>query len=167
MTIYTFYDTDFTGREIYDIIGTDYEHLLGVCFQYCTSVAMCLYLGANIDVSGIRPFQIDVTSDVKKHFQHYGHFLSGDCNESGTYQIVHYSLTPEVREFLLTRVDSVFKWTFGWGNNNPDDLVFLRSDGSAFFTSVIHEGECTLSPRENEDVSTIIDDPRWLRPIAD
>ena len=167
MTTYTFYDTDITGREIYDIIGSDYERLLGVCFQYCTSVAMCLYLDANVDVSEIRRFQIDVTPETKQYFQHYGRFPAGDCNESGTYQIVRYSLMPEVREFLLSRADSVFKWTYGWGNKNPDDLVFLRADGSAFFSSVIHEGECTLSPRDNEDVSSVVDDPRWLCSVAD
>ena len=47
MNIYTFYDTDITGREIYDIAGSEYERLMGLCFQYCTSVAMCIYLDAN------------------------------------------------------------------------------------------------------------------------
>lgn len=162
MNVYTFYDTDVTGRETYDIIGSAYEQLLKLCFQYCTSVAMCIYLNANVDVSAISPFQIKVTPEVKKHYHHYGQFSSGDCNVRGTYKLVHYSLTPEVKAFLLSRANSVFKWTYAWGNNNPDDLVFFRHDGTAFFSSVIHEGECTLSPQYNEDVSIIIDDPRWL-----
>jgi hypothetical protein len=162
MNIYKFYDTDITGREEYDIIGSDYVQLLNTCFQYCTSVAMCICLGADIDVSEISPFQIQVTPEVKKYYHHYGHFRFGDCNTIGTYKIVHYSLTPEVKAFLFSHADSVFKWTFARGNNNPDDLVFFRHDGTAFFSSVIHEGECTLHPRDNENISIIVSDPRWL-----
>ncbi|MBE6625537.1 MAG: hypothetical protein E7622_07885 [Ruminococcaceae bacterium] len=63
--------------------------------------------------------------------------------------------------------DSIFKWIDGWGFKNPEDPCFYRDDGSAFFTSVIHEGVVKLTPRENEDVSKIISNPLWIPEIDD
>ena len=48
------------------------------------------------------------------------------------------------------------------GNLSALPKVYLSSDGSVFFSSVIHEGECTLHVRDDEDVSEIINNPLWL-----
>jgi len=76
-------------------------------------------------------------------------------------------MCPELCELLLKITDSIFKWIDGWGFKNPEDPCFYRDDGSAFFTSVIHEGVVKLTPRENEDVSKIISNPLWIPEIDD
>lgn len=162
MALYKFYDTDVTGTELYDISGARYRQLLEVCFRYCTSVAMCLYVDANVDLLAMESCSLPVTSRVRQQYTHYGRFTEDDYNHNHTYRLVHYALEPEVKRFLLSHTDGIFKWTYAWENENPDDLSFFRPDGTAFFSSVVHEGECTLSPIEGEDVSDILHDPRWI-----
>ena len=41
------------------------------------------------------------------------------------------------------------------GFNNPENPVFYRENGSIFFSSLIHEGEITLTVNDGEDVSKI------------
>ena len=43
----------------------------------------------------------------------------------------------------------------------PEDPLFLRKDGSIFFESTIHEGECFLYP-QGEDISKVLVFGNWL-----
>ena len=162
MALYRFYDTDAAGTKTYDISGARYRQLLGTCFQYCTSVAMCVHQDVNADFLSIESFALPVTSRLRVQYGHYGSFAADDRNETKTYQLVHYVLEPEVKRFLLTRADGIFQWTYAWESENPDDLTFFRPDGSVFFSCRAREGVCTLSPAEDEDVSLILSDPRWI-----
>ena len=56
--------------------------------------------------------------------------------------------------------DSIFKWMYG-KVKKPEDIAFYREDGSVFLSSVIHEGEDSLFPREGEDISAILDLDNW------
>ena len=69
--------------------------------------------------------------------------------------------SPEVREYVRGVTDSIFKWMTGRGYDNPDDLTFIRADGTRFFSSIIHEGVCCLTVRDDEDVSGILALGEW------
>lgn len=75
----------------------------------------------------------------------------------------YYHLCSELRDFILQKTDRLFIWIYAWGFTNPEDPVFYRKDGSIFFESIIHEGECYLYPREDEDVSNIVSKEHWIR----
>lgn len=45
--------------------------------------------------------------------------------------------------------------------NKPEDLIFYREDGSVFFWSMLHEGLCIISCRENEDVKDVVSRRGW------
>ena len=157
MALYKFYDTDEAGSQVYDIRGARYQQLLEACFRHCTSVSLCVHADANVDLLSIEPYCLPVTPQVKAQYGHYGSAPA----ESSAYRIVHYVLAPEVKRFLKTRAEGIFQWTYAWENENPDDPAFFRPDGTVFFSSVIRDGVCTLYPREGEDISLILSDPRW------
>ena len=162
MKKYRFFDTDISGREEFDITGIQYINLLETCFLYCDTVAMCLSPQFEKDLSFLQKYRVAITPTIKQQFCHYGKFLSGDTDPCTNYTIVQYSLTAKVKEYILECTNAMFKWTYAWGYKNPDDVTFFRSDGTVFFSSIIHEGECTLYVKEYEDVSKITNDNRWI-----
>ena len=48
----------------------------------------------------------------------------------------------------------------GW-KKLSNKWYFFREDGTAFFTSIAHEGECILTPRDSEDVEGLIRSGPW------
>ena len=65
----------------------------------------------------------------------------------------------ESRDFLLSETNSIFD--FEWPN--PEDITFYRRDGSVLFDSVAHEGECSIFPELQEDISEILEYGHWIR----
>lgn len=162
MVLYKFYDANMMGTELYDISGLRYKRLLEACFRYCASVTMCVHLNSNVDLHSVEHFRRKITPTIKAQYAHYGSFDDDDMDVTHTYRLVRYLLTPEVKRLLMDRADGIFKWTYAWGNENPEDLAFFRPDGTVFFSSVVREGECTLHPEDGEDISLILRDPRWI-----
>ena len=160
--IYKFYDTDSAGTAEYDISGFMYECLLRLCFDYCTSVSFCLSPDLKKDLSKFQKDKLQVTQSVKEQYRHYGRFSTGDTDENTGYTIAHYRLSSDIKQWLQTAVDSLFKWTYAWGNDNFDDPAFFRPDGSVFFSSIIHEGECTLFPMIGEEIGSVIHNGNWV-----
>lgn len=161
MRQYNFYDTDSSGKEEYDITGTDYFALLEVCFRYCSTVSLLLDLRCtNCDalVADLEEDRLPVTENVRRIYDHYGVF-TGDTLRN--YEIRHYNLSDAVKNRISTITDSVFKWLYGWGHNNPADPAFFRDDGSVFFRSLVHEGVCSLHLRHGEDVHNLLHGKRW------
>lgn len=184
MKKYYFYDTDDSGNEDYDIAGEDYCKFLDTCLKYCSSVSFIVYSvsWSNGDMISVTPeelekYRIPVTENLLKHYKQaeretYRSPVPGDLLKcyypdektdipKGWYEIRHYHLCPEVKEMLMNISDSVFQWVCHWGFTNPEDIAFWRKDGSAFFTSVTHEGECFLMPNNDEDVSEIVSANEW------
>lgn len=161
MALYKFYDANTAGTRLYDICGTRYRRLLKACFRYSASVAMCVHVDAEKDLQCIASFRRKVTPPIVAHYTYYGDFTQEDTDQTNTYRIVRYLLTPEVKRFIMNRTDSIFQWTYAWGNDNPEDLAFFRPDGTVFFSLCSQKGVCTLNPEEGENVSRILMDPRW------
>lgn len=166
MTMYKFYDSDSTGKQEFDIVGLEYQDLLRTCFKYCSSFSVIIRLDnaeAIKTCQTLEPYRIELTPSVQKVYEHYGSVPPKTQSIYINYEIRHYKLLSNSLKILNSIADSVFKWTCAWGYNNPDDLAFFRDDGSVFFSSIIHEGECTLMPRSNEDITTILNNENWKK----
>lgn len=166
--IYRFRDTDSTGREEYDIEGDEYQSLLDICFRYCDSVSFIVRIDPfahDIFPPALDKHQRPQPMSIENVYSHYG--MNGQFHkQDNLYEVRCYQLSDEVQQYLRVHVHSMFEWINGWGNTNLEDPAFFRSDGSVFFQSIIHEGECFLLPNDNEDISCVIKNPNWS-PIQD
>ena len=163
MQRFRFYDTDATGQEEYDISGTQYYELLHTCFKYCTTVAVIVFPWFSGSLELWEDYRIPINENVVSVFSHYGASLLENEGRTDSYEIRHYKLDALLQKKILEHTDRMFNWTSAWGNNNPDDISFFRKDGSVFFSSIIHEGECTLFPKANEDVEGIVTSGNWIK----
>ena len=155
MKEYKFFDTDATGKEDYDIFGNDYQNLINICCKYCTTISFRI---KNLEIAclaELSKFNIPKQKNILYVYNHYY-----DNNESQT-DVKYYRICPDLNQILLKTTDSLFNWIYGWGFENPEDPVFYRKDGSVFFSSLIHEGECSLFPQKGEDISSIISTGLW------
>lgn len=155
MDKYVFRDTDITGFEEYDIVGDDYKTLIDTCCKYCTVMSLYITDSKLNHLDELEKFRIPKNENIKFIYEHYG------GNPAYWASVKYYRVCPELKELLLKISDSIFKWLNGWGYKNPDDPTFYRKDGSVFFTSTIHDGECILMPKENEDVTGILSNKNW------
>jgi len=159
MNKYKFYDTDITGEAEYDIVGNDYFELLNTCFKYCSSFAVIVFDDDKeviSKLSSIEKYRISLTPEVFA-VNYYFDNSDADCQKR---HIRHYSLAPEVREWILGLTNSIFSWVLSDGN--PEDPSFYRKDGSAFMYGMLHEGELILTPLDNENVDDIISKEHWV-----
>lgn len=152
MIKYLFFDTDISGKEERDISGKDYENLIQTCCQYCSFFSLIV---TNKDCSLLKELathEIPKSEKISFQFNHYGDDL----------EIKYYRVSQQLCETILANTNTLFSWINGWNFANPEDPTFYRKDGSVFFTSTIHEGECSLMVKEDEDVSKITNDFRWV-----
>ena len=156
---YYFYDTDPTGHEAYDIAGEDFAELIETCCRYCETLSLRFQKPELRVLWGpaLEPYRIPRPEAITYIQGHYYHDLPQQDRET-----CYYRVCPELCALLPQIADHLFQWIDGWGYHHPEDPVFYRSDGSLFFSSVIHEGECILTPREGEDVSRIVSKEHWL-----
>lgn len=146
---YYFYDTDETGTAEYDLSGDAYRKLMDLCGKYCATVS---FLDRTHDKKwdAIEAYRIPIPACVSAVYRR--HYTLDD-----TAQIVHcFCVSDEVLRFLAEHADSVFDWNCG-----VEDLSFFREDGTAFFTSIAHEGECILTPRDSENVEGFVRSGPW------
>lgn len=162
MGIYKFFDSDITGQAEFDLSGMQYQRFLQACFQYCTTVSVIVSLNCADRIASWEPYRIPVSPVVLRVYAHYGLPAEGSTDQIGACEIRHYMLTPQMKRMIQDHTTSLFRWTCAWGNDNPDDIAFYRSDGSVFFSSLIHEGECTLYLRGNEALGDILSQEHWI-----
>lgn len=164
MSEYRFYDSDPTGVAEYDIKGDEYFKLLEACFEFCTSVSFVFCRKSGFPLKWderMEIYRIPVTNENRIAYGHYG--FGGECESAANiwYEIRHYRLCTESQELIRGMTDSLFSWVSSSEHCMPDDPVFYRRDGTVFFFSLIHEGECSLFPRPDEDVSRIVAKNLW------
>lgn len=147
------FDTDESGTAEFDILGAEYAALLNKCFEYCSVLSFFI---RNADVSlpaKLEAYRIPVTPTIARSYERYRDF-----------GVVHaYQLSPQNKHIILAITDSMFSWIDGWGHHNPEDPIFYRADSSIFLSANVHEGHLILSPRDEEDVNSIINHPNWIK----
>jgi hypothetical protein len=63
-------------------------------------------------------------------------------------QVQEYAISPQIVSILQTSVSGLYEWI---APGAPEDLSFIRADGSALLTVVAHEGEAWLSLDSGEE----------------
>ena len=146
---YYFYDTDETGTAEYDLSGDAYRELMAVCGKYCAVVSF-LDRTHSKNWKAIEACRIPIPEYVSAVYRrHYA--LDNEA------QIVQcFRVSADVLRFLSDHADGVFDWKC-----SVEDVAFFREDGTAFFTSITHEGECILTPRDSEDVEALVRSGPW------
>ena len=155
--IYKFYDTDNTGTEEYEISGKEYKKLIEICCKYCTVLSLVVTNPNSNILKKLRKYEIKKSDNISFNYEHYSNL---------PVIVNYYTICSELREIILADTNNIFCWINGWGFTNPEDPTFYRNDGSVFFTSTIHEGECTLMIKD-ENVSEIISNPHWKMKSSD
>ena len=165
MKTYYFYDSDWNyggrGDVEYDIKGAEFRTLLEVCCRYSTHAAFAFCpLCDRKYREFLSPFEMPMPDAVSPK----DYPTSENNDEPFTKPSFNrvYRTCPELVDALCAISDSIFTYLDGWGYCHPEDPTFYRADGSVFFSSTIHEGECRLTPHDNEDVSQIIANPLWV-----
>ena len=159
MKYYTFYDTNILGdcNEEYDITSDDYIELLKICFKYSASFSFMITKNDSLTIKESLPNELEKYRIYADDYvlNNYNRYMDLKRN-------IHcYQACPETFDLILKINDSIFKWINGWGNKKPEDLAFFREDGSIFFSSIVHHGECSIYPRDNEDISSVLSSGNW------
>ena len=167
---YTAYDCDVSyfdgytrGKDI-DICGKEFDILINRCFDYSSCFSL-IYRPSNNKLT----FPVIIGYDNTVDYNQYDKYIikSGEThNWPGTYGtsyggiIKYYKCCIQTLEMIYSISNSIFDFEYG-ENNNPEDPCFYRSDGTVLFASQIHEGQCWLFPRENEDFTDILKAIPW------
>lgn len=157
---YRFFDSDDSGTEERNIVGSELKNLYDICFKYCDYMSLVITRGDTKFSSELEQFRTTVpfipyilgSAGNKLYFENNGK------------DIRFYKLVPELKELILKISEGIFGFVYSWGYHNPEDPHFYRSDGSIFLGSEIHEGELILMPRNGENISSIISNQYWIRP---
>ena len=175
--IYYFSDTDKTGEAEYDLSGEEYRVFLVTCMKYSKYFSFRYFDGQIEFPEMLLEFKVD-PKDVRIDYNggdRYKYITSGSPIPYDAVKplgfdeepfavsdtTLYLELTEEVKEWIFSVTDSLFKWIDGWEYKNPEDPMFYRADGSVLFESVIHEGGVRLIVEPGEDFSEVLSDPLW------
>lgn len=148
--------TDNDIQAEYDIVGKDYQDLIRVCCKYSQVLSFVIMQNNVSLMNEIKTFEVTPDPLIFDHSVFY---------DTGHHQKPYkkfYKVCPEMCDALLNHTDSIFSWICNSKYNNPEDITFYRNDGSVFFGSIIHDGICMISNREDEDINSIISNPLWI-----
>lgn len=155
---YTYYSSDtFTGEGDFDITGNHYQELLNLCFQYSAVMSFLIYDSNASYLKDLEKFKIKRPQNITGSFEEHR-----ETGESVQPYYQYYQVCEELKMLMFTISDSLFQFVHAWGYTNPEDPTFYRADGSVFFYSIVHEGECSFLPRDNEDISQILSMCHWV-----
>jgi len=171
---YYFYDAK-CGDDVYEeyeLKGDAYKELLRICEKYCKAVSFQVwpfdewYEGMKamdtVLMDAMEKFQISDTDKYKSRVGFCSMWHPRFAPVAIT-QRKYYKVCPELIELLLRTTDDLFEWRRNSEFGRPEDPIFYRSDGSVFFSSVIHEGELKLTPREGEDITSLLQLSVWWK----
>ena len=163
MEKYILYD-DETYNDETVFTGDDHRTLLETCCRHSSFFACCYPVDEKISGEDLlAPFQITEPDSIPQDIlPHLPYCIKGGKEYPMRYY-KFYRVCPELCDQLANITDSVYSWINAWGYHNPEDLYFYREDGSLFFEAIVHEGECTLYPREGEDISKLLTLGNWVK----
>lgn len=150
MKQYTFFDRDyFNNCGEFSITGEHYRILLQKCFEFGTYLSVVVYNQTSPLILELEKWRVDdiLFSNMPLTQSHYRRL---------------YYANMYVYGLLSQNMISMFEERCLPGQCDFEDLVFLRKDGSVFFESIFHEGECSIYPKDDEDVSEILSFKHWI-----
>lgn len=128
-----------------DIKGDDYIELINSCFSYS------YYFSLVYKSNSLKLLQLD--RFLYRSF--YSDCWPGTISTSDGGIVKIYLCNEDSKKELLSISDSIFSWNSCFGNQLPEDMAFYRKDGTVFFESIVHEGECLIFNNSNEAVRVI------------
>ncbi len=146
---YVFWDVDEETDKDLDIDGEAYAELIDVCFRYAKVFAVTYSL------KGFRDDQL-MEKSVFQYFVAKKAILNGQIR-------CFFKCCRATKQYLVKSYPCLFSWYWNEKQHGylPENLTFYRSDGSAFFASETHEGQCFLYPRKEEDFSSVLKSEGW------
>lgn len=150
MAHFTYYLRDyFTNSGYFPLSGTHYTQLLQCCFKHSSFVSFRHVNSAHPSVSHLEKWEVksdDIVFDI-----------SDDAGKRSMYVACN-----DLHHAMLMWCDDLFSLHAYGEHPLPEDPIFFRKDGSVFFSSIIHEGECSLYPRTGESVEDVLSWGHWL-----
>lgn len=149
MKQYTFFDRNYYSNSgIFFIAGEHYRILLRKCFKYGMYLSLKVYDETAPFIKELDTWKVHDLSEVSDFIQPTQYRL--------------YFANTDVYNLFLKKTTSILEYRC-WSVNMPyEDVSFIRKDGSIFFSSIFHEGECSIYPCNDEDVSDILKQGHWL-----
>lgn len=143
---YVFWDYDDEADKELDISEDAFSELIDTCFRYADTFAVTY---------SPQGFHICQGLDVCRHV------IAKKAIPNGCVRCF-FKCCPETRRYLLDSYSCLFGWYWTEKRGRlPEDLAFYRSDGSSFFASETHEGQCYLYPGSDEDFSSVLKSEGW------
>lgn len=155
MISYVFYDHDERGNEI-PLSENSFLLLMDICFKYAEMFDMYFSSKTYQMFPELEKFQIKEIKTTRnlsaEEMMYYPYLYKRyfECNESS-------------KKALLNISKNLWSFLDAWGYENPENLEFVRSDGSCFFSAIIHEGEARFFPRPGEEISDFLDQVHWFK----
>ncbi len=147
---YTFFTRDyFSNSGNFDFTKEQYRILINACFECCRYFSVLIY-----DQTAYQDCLREWLVPASKFLTH---------NESHPESRKYFYANNATREFFLENADSIFDFYYSQDHRFPEDPVFYRDDTSVFFDSVVHEGECSIMPTNDESVDEILSFGHWLK----
>ena len=145
--MYYYHDYDDYKNEDITIEGEDYAELIETCFRYSS------YFSLSFASKEIEQRVMKSLTPLRRDTE----------NRSDLKYRCFYKCTEEAKTLFLTNTNDLFEWRKLEFDNlfNPENPRFYREDGSVFFWSEIHEGNCYLYNNADEDVTSIVSKRGW------
>lgn len=154
---YQFFNSNNMNK--HDIAGKEYLELLDFCFEYgkyfsltflhSHSGSVNMRLGSK-KIEQLEPFLYDSFETEEESWYHDG--------PSANIKI--YFCNKDTKNLLREQANHLFAWST-YEYQLPEDLSFFRSDGSAVFHLLTHEGIATIYNKENEIIPESVLQPPW------
>lgn len=169
MKVYTLFNPILYGYKEYRLRGDDFYKLLALCNQYCATLSLeftpssLRYYDVFRNHRILKPKEIPYSGTYAyRGYPYTEQALTVATAEENNVGIQYFRICPELLEGMMKISDDLFEWCTPFGYNNPQDPTFYRSDGSVFLSTTAHEEECTLIPRENENISDVLASGPWV-----
>jgi len=130
-------------------VGSAYKELIKLCSDYCDRFLLVRRSSVGLSPHGLKLLEQLHPELIAENLSRTwpGTILLGEKAQVLFFRVSESSLQ------VLEGADSLFAWT---QPDLPEDLCFLRSDGTAFMTTIAHERDCylELSKEELQDALT-------------
>ena len=142
MSYFAYFDRDyFRNAGHYPLVGDHCECLLRLCFEY-SSVVSFLFRGSDSTaLSPIEKWKVPATNTDDR---------------------LVYKTSDAVLDVMISWTTYLFECPAIDSQVCMEDPVFYRADGTIFFEAITHEGECSIYPRNNENISALFGFGHWL-----
>ena len=136
-----------------DIANEDYTELLKAALKYCSHFSL--------DYPFEMPYRMEFNSYEDSSIVTDATRQAWDYFEIAAQYDVRkfYRYNSSAMLLLQQMARSIF--SFDYFKGVPENLTFYREDGSVFFTSISHEGECYLYIKNDESAEAILQNPFW------